>query len=269
MKYSDYLSNTKFPIFLFHGVVAKDDYKIRNYTRKHLTVGYFYKVLQDLKNKGNPVSMDDIMKHDCPPNSFAVTFDDGFYNNYSLAAPILVELRIPATFYVTSSFVDQNSMSWIDRIEYSFEENKLTNKKELDYIRSKVKADSHTNPNAYADSFTSIISSDDPLDKKMSWQDVKELSEKFTIGGHTHTHPIMSYLNDDELDAEIELPLAFLKKIGIHTQHFSYPEGLDYCYNDKVIKRLKHYGIKICPTAISGLNTTKTDLFNLKRIMVV
>ena len=56
-----------------------------------------------------------------PPYAFAVTFDDGFENNYSLAAPILEDLKVPATFYVTTDFIENNTMSWIDRIEYAIE----------------------------------------------------------------------------------------------------------------------------------------------------
>jgi len=52
-----------------------------------------------------------------PPRCFAITFDDGFENNYSVAAPILKDLHVPATFYITTDFVENNSMSWIDRIE--------------------------------------------------------------------------------------------------------------------------------------------------------
>ena len=36
-----------------------------------------------------------------------------------LAAPILNDLNIPATFYITTDFITNNSMSWIDMIEDS------------------------------------------------------------------------------------------------------------------------------------------------------
>ena len=32
--------------------------------------------------------------------SFVITFDDGFENNYSIAAPVLDDLNIPATFSI-------------------------------------------------------------------------------------------------------------------------------------------------------------------------
>ena len=39
-----------------------------------------------------------------PPNSFAITFDDGFENNLSVAAPLLSDLKIPLTIYITTNF---------------------------------------------------------------------------------------------------------------------------------------------------------------------
>ncbi|MFH1452519.1 MAG: hypothetical protein ABIH00_00885 [Armatimonadota bacterium] len=51
--------------------------------------------------------------------------------------------------------------------------------------------------------------------------------------------------------------------------HYSYPEGLDYCYSDEVINMLKEYGIKCSPTAIDGVNKVGDDLFHLKRVAVV
>jgi peptidoglycan/xylan/chitin deacetylase (PgdA/CDA1 family) len=44
-----------------------------------------------------------------PPGYAAVTFDDGFRSNYTTALPILSDLGIPATVYVTNSFIDGTS----------------------------------------------------------------------------------------------------------------------------------------------------------------
>ena len=60
-----------------------------------------------------------------PRNAYAITFDDGFENNYSLAAPILDDFNLPATFYFSTDFIENNSMSWIDKIEYCVELKKM------------------------------------------------------------------------------------------------------------------------------------------------
>ena len=69
-----------------------------------------------------PISIDEYLfycenKTDLPPNPVVVSFDDGFKNNYSVAAPILDEFQIPAVFYISSGVVNTNMMFWVDVLE--------------------------------------------------------------------------------------------------------------------------------------------------------
>ena len=78
---------------------------------------------------GKPISMNEVYdiinnKKKIKKKSFAITFDDGFENNISIAAPVLINLQIPFTIYITTSFVDKNAMSWIDKIDYAINETK-------------------------------------------------------------------------------------------------------------------------------------------------
>ncbi|HIJ66758.1 MAG TPA: polysaccharide deacetylase family protein [Planctomycetes bacterium] len=301
MNLSERLSEDKLAIFLFHGVVDGSNYAVRNYTNKHIDRELFRQMICDLKEKGRAVSMDEVVEYwqagERPPGrSFAITFDDGFENNYSVAAPILKDLEVPATFYVTTDFIENNSMSWIDRIECCLEQTdkgRLTfiwdpgeyefrtrqdKIRILDRIRQRVKSDRSMDPDIVAgDVFArcgmdEIKSSNDPLDLKMSWQEVRELSEheNFTVGGHSHTHKILSYLDADRLDFEVRTSIKLLKdKAGVEPRHYSYPEGLEHCFSDDVAAFLKEFGVKCCPTAVDGVNDVKDSLFKLKRITVV
>ena len=300
------LNNNIFPqkglvIFLFHGVIKKQTNEIRNYKKKHLEVSFFENFIRHVQTNGIPLSMDEVVEHykenkSFSPNSFAVTFDDGFENNYSIAAPILRKYEIPATFYITTDFVNKNHMSWIDRIEYCFEktskaylvlpwdsktyqfENNQEKIKILEMIRDNVK----TNPlidfeELVASIFTQcnqkiINQSNDPLDLKMNWNQIKELNdnENFIIGGHSHTHSILSFLDSCSLDSEVKKSVFLLKnKADIRIKHYSYPEGLKHCYSNEVIRTLKKYGIICCPTAEDGVNDIKENLFYLKRKNVI
>ena len=39
---------------------------------------------------------------------FAITFDDGFENNYVNAWPVLKELNLPATIFVATKYLDSD-----------------------------------------------------------------------------------------------------------------------------------------------------------------
>jgi peptidoglycan/xylan/chitin deacetylase (PgdA/CDA1 family) len=295
------LSDEGLVILLFHGVVGPSRHAVRNYTQKHLGREFFARLMTELARTGRAMSMEQVIEHheagaDLPPRSFAVTFDDGFENNCSVAAPILADLSIPATFYVTSGFIEHNGMSWIDRIEYCIEAAAMPGSLRLpwedrprrfadaagkiailDQLRDRVKRDASIDVDALiTDIFAQcgveeVHANDDPLDRKMSWRQVAELHAHplFTVGGHSHTHRILSFLSPEELEREIATSLDLLReRAGIETRHYSYPEGLAHCYSPAVIDALQRRGIACCPTAERGVNRRADDLFRLKRNMV-
>jgi peptidoglycan/xylan/chitin deacetylase (PgdA/CDA1 family) len=49
---------------------------------------------------------------DIPPNSYLLTFDDGFREIYDVIAPILSEKRISATFFISSAFLDNQELGY-------------------------------------------------------------------------------------------------------------------------------------------------------------
>jgi len=117
-----------------------------------------------------------------------------------------------------------------------------------------------------------VCASDSPLDLKMNWEQIAKANDHplITIGGHSHTHPILSFLNDHDLEFEISTSVITMREnAGISADHYSYPEGMKHCFNEKVIAKLKEYGVKCCPTAMAGVNSCHEDPFHLKRILVI
>ena len=112
-KMIELITDENFAIFLFHGVIKQQTHKVRNYTGKHIQADLFAECMKRLSKFGNALSMDEVL-YFCesgealPPRSYAVTFDDGFENNISVAAPILADFGIPAMIYITSGFVEGN-----------------------------------------------------------------------------------------------------------------------------------------------------------------
>jgi len=300
MTYTDWLADDTLAIFLFHGVIDSNEYVVRNYTRKHLAAEAFDSFLSALCREGQPLSLDEVialreMNSPYPPRSFAVTFDDGFENNLSVAAPALRKYQVPATFYITTGFIGTNRMSWIDRIEWAFEAvgaltirvpwaktprsaaDATAKKALLDEIRKQVKTDSRLDPETIATDAQAQLGvpethcGTDPLDLKLTWEQVRELASDslFIVGGHSHTHSVLSFLDAEALDRELDISLELLEsEAGIAARHYSYPEGLAHCYSPAVIEALRQRGVICCPTAEPGTNDPDVDLFHLKRISV-
>lgn len=299
--YASLLRDDTFIIFLFHGVIGSRPTGIRNYTGKHLPLDRFVALLRELRAfGGTAVSMPDIVtatesRGSLPPRAFAVTFDDGFANNCTIAAPALAELGVPGAFYVTTGFVEANRPSWTDIIEcavdrapkvalhlpFALSAQVATTLEEkravVDAIRVGVKGDPRLDPYVVADEVGRQLGieqfePDPELDQKMTWSQVRHLAADglFTVGGHSHTHRILSYLDPDELEKEIATSVAHLRvHLGSAAEHYSYPEGLAHCYSNRVIDVLRGHGIRCAPSAIPGENRVGDDLFHLRRVPVV
>ncbi|MBN2141011.1 MAG: polysaccharide deacetylase family protein [Desulfovibrionaceae bacterium] len=294
------LSRDGLAVFLFHGVIESQTSRVRNYTGKHMPREAFARVVRELRQRGAPLSMDQVLEiaesgRPFPPFAYAVTFDDGFANNHSLAAPILADENTPAAFYVATGFIENNAMSWIDRVEHCLERVEQgalrlpwANKAQafrspedkirlLTDIRREVKKDPAIDLDGFAEDISRqcglepVLQDHGPLDQKMTWAQVRDLARDplFIVGGHSHSHAVLGFLGPEAMDREISTSLRLLEtRAGVGPRHYSYPEGLAHCYSEAVIAALKGYGVRCCPTAEDGVNPPGQDPFHLKRIMV-
>lgn len=295
------LTDSAISIFLFHGVTPRGDYGVRNYTGKHLALDSFVDIVRHLVESGHPASMDDLFAHvkgvePCPPRSFVITFDDGFWNNASVAAPVLSDFGVPATFYVTSDFVDLGTMSWVDRIEAAVATTPLAEVtvpcplegthriatiedriRFMSLVRVQVKGDPSTDADKFADLLVELLlggraaDTVEVLDRKLSWSDVRQLEAEslFAVGGHGRTHRILGYLGLDEMRSEVSTCLTQLRTLGnCRASHFSYPEGFAGSFTDDLIAELAQHDVMTGVTTLPGGNTKGADPMILQRYFV-
>ena len=278
-------------ILLYHGVTNSDSMGIENSSGKHIKEEEFESQMKWLSKNKKVVPLKEVNK---VKGSVAITFDDAFKNVHDVALPILKKYDLPSTFFITTGFVENKRLFWVDKVEHMINYPKnsfvelnthqqrffpISNKEDKLYTMNIIKAMlKKLDPNA-RDKMIKDLESQIGLDKNripenyqtLSWKDVKNLHDlpKYEVGGHTVNHEILSYLDDARLEHEIGDCIETLsKKLGKTIDSFSYPEGQEMHYNDGVISVLKKHGIKICPSAIDGVVDKTDDNFNLKRIMV-
>jgi len=82
----------------------------------------FEQHLKMLQKTGNVVPLDllaeGINSHSMPRNSIAITFDDGYNDNFTVARPLLEKYNLPATFFITSGNLGGKKEFWWDDLEY-------------------------------------------------------------------------------------------------------------------------------------------------------
>ena len=102
-------------MLMYHGVTADGNVQ---FNRRHASVACFKKQLVFLKKYCAVISVDDFFNEKFvigKPN-FALTFDDGYLNNFVHARPLLEEYKCPATFFITGLNEVNDSILWADYV---------------------------------------------------------------------------------------------------------------------------------------------------------
>jgi peptidoglycan/xylan/chitin deacetylase (PgdA/CDA1 family) len=86
-----------------------------------VSAGQFEKHLQALKKAGNVVPLQELADRHADgtlkKNSIAITFDDGYSDNFRVAKPLLEKYQLPATFFITTGNIGQAAEFWWDELE--------------------------------------------------------------------------------------------------------------------------------------------------------
>ena len=102
-------------ILMYHGVSS--DGNVR-FNRRHASVACFKKQLEFLKKHCAVISLYDFFneKFVAGKPNFALTFDDGYLNNFVHARPLLEAYKCPATFFITGLNKVNDSILWADYV---------------------------------------------------------------------------------------------------------------------------------------------------------
>jgi len=288
------MNRKKFIILLYHGVLKQkipvscwwqlpfEKFKWQlEYLKKHYTVMHLRDVI-DKVQRGEHL----------PDNVAVITFDDGFENNYSVAYPLLQELNLPATIFLTTDFIGTDQMLWPDKLLILFLETKVqeidlrnfalgildlsskeAKQKSFNLISNQLKAlkiDKKKELISYIESILSKEKIQVPYSdnfKLLSWEQVDFMNETGLIhwGAHTCTHEILSNLDDSSLEDEIQKSCCRISSYG-NNLLFAYPNGSKRDFDERAKVILQKLNVLCALTTISGLNSHFPDAYELKRI---
>lgn len=173
-----------------------------------------------------------------------LTFDDGLRNNLQVAYPALVEMNIPAVFYVCPGLIE--SRGWLWNHEARARLHALAAGQ-----RERLAADAGA-PAVDVEAFvewmkglpavrcqdvlanlrerTATFSPSDAQRRcydLMTWDELGTLDPRIvTVGSHTLSHPIMTGLEADQLAQEVQVSRDWLEtRLKRPVRHFCYPNG--------------------------------------------
>ncbi len=259
--------------------------------------GLFEEQMKLIAQKFNPVSLDDIFaylqgKHSIPKRAVAVTFDDGFADNFSLAAPIMEHFGIPATFYVTVNLIKTKGLPWFCRLRHAFgttqKESWVENKKNrLFKIQEQKERDAAIMASC---KICACLAGDaqeekmreiegalevEPLPSKnslmMDLRSMKKLLKAgHIIGSHTLTHPNIAQITEDDVYQELRKSKQYLEEaLGVPVVHFSYPSPiLEPHWTKRTNEIAGQVGYRTAVTCTSGSVCSGDNPLALKRVWV-
>lgn len=276
-------SSSSLFILIYHGVFNERDLMRPN----EPTQDEFREQMDLISKYFNPVFLPKavplLKSGKLPANSIAVTFDDGYMNNYTIAKPILDEFSVPATFYVSTGF-SEGGMMWNDRvIEACRSLNSIdlsiigkgvslvtTTDKKREIAEVIIKSIKHLEYSK-RESVVCFIEKQNPNPPPslmMTDKEIRGLQQAgYEVAGHTVTHPILRMLDDDMAEDEIVKGKMTLEAItGSQVVGFAYPNGKKGAdFTERDINIVKGFDFTYAVTTHWGVNGINSSPYELMR----
>lgn len=251
----------------------------------------FRQQMELVKRSFNVMTLNELMKcydsGDLPMNAVVITFDDGYHDFADYAFPILREMELPATLFVTTGFVSGELWLWPDQIRYAVDNTKVQHI-ELPGISGSLKVSEEPNkcwhriadqcmliPNNekldLIDTLYERLKLDMPINvpeiyRPLTWEQVGTMVEQgLEVGSHSHSHPILTQLDDSELRSElISSREAIRTQLNFDPPAFCYPNGQEIDFDARVQAIVNEAGYKYAVAAFPGINPL-SDRWAIKR----
>ena len=245
----------------------------------------FRKQLEFLQTKRKFVSLHEMIS-DPKVNTVAVTFDDGYKDNFVIAANILVDLEIPTTFFLATRFIEHAVNYYTSTFNFVWSNFKNVKQFPTSYSGSIIEELLVSNNNYFTalkklssldpeslwetSGLLATIQKDfgylDELELPLAVGEVKSLlaSDLFSIGPHTATHPRMSAISLNEAIGDFAESVVKTNEWSESIDlYFPYPFGQKSDFTlqleQKIFDTYKFKGLSTFPSAlntrIAGSNT--------------
>jgi peptidoglycan/xylan/chitin deacetylase (PgdA/CDA1 family) len=228
-----------------------------------------------------------------PSDATVITFDDGFYSIWKMAIPVLQELNLPGTVYVTTYYCLKNNPVFRLVVQYMFWKTTMT---ELDltnlgleqkgvvrfldtisikeimwkiikYAESQMEEDQRVRlckelGNRLVVDYAKIV--EKRFLSLMTKDEVRKAAEAgvdIQLHSHRHNLPLQPELVRKEIEQNREVlePL-----IGYRPRHFCYPSGI---YDKDHLCPLAEMGVTSATTCNNGFNSPDTPPLALFRFL--
>ena len=272
-------------ILLFHRVIDG----INDIWNIAIPVKLFEKQIKYIKENYNTVRFEDMVLSS-DTEEMAITFDDGYADNYLNAFPILEKYNVPATIFISTGNIDSKNEYWWDLIERFVYSSKLKSvtlwdqeyslstdfgKKELcEKIREKLLAMQCMERNRCLSHICDIfgdVGGNREENRTMSSEEILLMSDSdiITIGAHTVSHTrLLALSKEDQAEEMIESKKRLEGIIDHKILSFSFPFGRADDYDKESISIARNVGFTKIAAVDKKYDEEKYRDYNPPRLVV-
>jgi peptidoglycan/xylan/chitin deacetylase (PgdA/CDA1 family) len=262
-------------VLMFHRVLPEKQITHPNaYTMIGTLISqeFFEEVLSNIHYNGFKfVTVSELTKHNNTDKLVALTFDDGYNDNFEFALPLLQKFKATATFFPVVNPCKDNSVLPLDTYYQCVDEMILSEKERAEYITGEKKRIFYwTDPEIQMENLKSLFRQL-PQKKRvgyMTGEQLRQLSNNgFEIGSHGMTHSLLiaNYMNEEKALNELQRSKQWLEAVtGKPVISYCFPAGR---YNAKMIELAKQAGYTSTCLVVQNKNE-KEALPSYERIFV-
>lgn len=236
------------------------------------------------------VSLDEIIAIENPHRwKVAVTLDDGYRNNATLAIPVFEKFGIPVTWFVATKFVENSDLPWWDLVnfmvcvarptlsievgdsQYSFD---LLDARHRTNFRAQCRQWFQKAPADTAKRVRRQIEESLPDVPNNAFADRQEVIEAsrsplVSLGGHTVSHPNLNDLSPTEAHREIIKGKEQLEAWTAQAvRWFAYPYGERTHWNSDTKRIVEDAGFDGAVTTVRAYADQRKDRYEVPRLTV-
>lgn len=234
---------------------------------------YFENFLSCLTDNGFQfVTVSEITQHNDTDKLVALTFDDGYSDNFEFALPSLQKFKATATFFPVVNPCKDNSVLPLDIYYQCVDEMELTEEKRKDFISGDTKKKFYWSEPEQQREFLKTSFQKLPTQNRVSYLRpdlIKYLANNgFEIGSHSVTHSLFTakYMNESKINFELKQSKIYLEGItGKPVNSFCFPSGY---HNSKAIELAKDNGYTSVCLINKNQNEEVQALPSFERIFV-
>lgn len=255
--------------------------------------------LKEIKRKYQVIDPEDLLqcleaKSSLPPHSALITFDDGYESFFRLAFPVLRSLGIKSVVFVATKYIEDQrpfyfDLAWffmqrcseatIKRVQgmLGIKGDGLSASTQLRSIVNRMKRMLPQPRDDLAKEMENAVYSEIAdaevflkLFRAMNQDQLKRVAaEGTTLGGHTHTHTIMTVMPSDMAELEVlENKRRLESALRGKCHFFAYPNGGQGDFGEEHKEFLRKAGYKAAFSLIQQRSQPQVEPMNICRINV-